>query len=506
MKAVANLNRRRICTCPCSARLLVTPTSVTVKSLMVARLNARDCRINSSEPILKFIICMITGCQQKLCAVAVLLVVTSAPTLAAPTGKILITLDKHQNPVVEYIVGPEVSELTFPENNPRIHQLVRSNSWLPENKCAAIESGRLLRKSSACRFRYTLTWDSAPIDRLYPPLVRLVNGGVMIFTEYPLVSVDGRGLPMEVLAPAGMVVAFWGQKAKTRVAIPATVFQDDPRGWIYIGPDKFVNEAAANMLIDDGMPSTVAAVITQVSADVLKLFTKKFDVAPAGKPSFYLEWSRRDRPGRSFQADVVPGGVIRLGLSGEGWKNASERDIATFRNVAAHEIAHFWNSGIFKPIVPAMPWLYEGNAELLSIAALYQLKVYDAQAASDRINNSLNECLLTIGDSAWSKFEDRNRGTIPYTCGLALQIAIAGAHHREHPREDVFTFWRAVWRESPRYDENLVLAFMGKTGLANQAAQLRSLLRRMNLFAWRCYACSTMRASRQCGRSQRLRY
>ena len=123
-------------------------------------------------------------------------------------------------------------------------------------------------------------------------------------------------------------------------------------------------------------------------------------------------------------------------------------------------------------------WLlkYCCNAELLSIAALYQLRAVDAEATAGKINNSINECLLAIGDSSWRKFESRDRSASPYVCGLALHIAIAAAYQQQHERDDVFSLWRAVWRESPSYDEGTVLAFMRKTGLHIQATRLSNLL------------------------------
>jgi hypothetical protein len=114
------------------------------------------------------------------------------------------------------------------------------------------------------------------------------------------------------------------------------------------------------------------------------------------KPVLYLAWANRAAPGRSFQADVVPGPVVRFTPSGARWGNPSTESLAAFRAIEAHELAHVWN----RSDTQTTPWVVEGGAEILSWAAMHAVGLIDDLALADLLDAAYEECAVLSGSDA----------------------------------------------------------------------------------------------------------
>lgn len=399
-----------------------------------------------------------------------------AAPASVPAGSIAVSLDGSGMPFVEYALDAKASELHFVESDQRSHDEVRKPFWKPEGRCASLSARGIELGTTPCRARFRLDWDGLPRDRLYPALIRLQSGGVLIFTGYLAVTHHGLPLAWELRAPPGAVVAFRSLRSDRQISLDANTFQDDARGWIYIGPDRVTTTETASVLIDDGVPPVLEEVVSDVSGRLLALFADELATPLANKPTFYLEWNSRDQPGRNLQADVVPGNVIRFGLSGMGWSESQPDDVARLRGVVAHEISHFWNNGSNKPSPGSPPWLHEGNAELLSTAALLKLKLLSPNDAAERLNTAFNSCLLAADASSWRGLDGRDRGQVPYDCGLAWQFAFAAAVQRAHPNMDAFDVWRQLWEPQAEYSVETLIRFLDKHVDAADASNLENVL------------------------------
>jgi hypothetical protein len=149
----------------------------------------------------------------------------------------------------------------------------------------------------------------------------------------------------------------------------------------------------------------------------------------------------------------------------------------SFREVAAHEIAHFWNADLFSAQRPSPSWLAEGNAELLSLSALMANGRLDAPAATARLEKAASECLLLAGDRAWRDIRERGYGRAPYSCGLMIHFAIVSSARARDPAAGPLSFWSAFWREAPQYSESSLESFLGRVAGADASAALAELLR-----------------------------
>ncbi len=402
--------------------------------------------------------------------------VFSFPRFGLAETEITLSLNKSGNPVVEYKRPSEGNIIPFVDIDSQTNALVRSPLWEAEPGCALAYDQFAIHLTDCPRPRFTLTWDGVIRDRRYPPMVRLENGGVLVFTQYLQTHLGNKFASWRVIAPKGGVAVFRGQQSNEEITIPGNTFEGDLRGWVYLGPDKFAREPLAKLLVDDGISTSVSTALAKTVPDLLRFYSKAIGADLKDIPSIYLVWGNRNQPGHSFQADVVRGNVIRFGLSGAGWKEAQPENLAALRAVIAHELAHLWNSGIFAMENSQVSWIHEGNAELLSVAALLATNQIDNNAAAERINTALAECILLSKGKAWVDIEQRNRGKAPYACGMAIQFALLGAANERDRSVDAHLFWRSLWKDSPRYGEAAILQFVEKTAGRETANTMRLML------------------------------
>ena len=361
------------------------------------------------------------------------------------------------------------------------HSVARTRFWSYDTKCLSIGARRFERIARDCGpADFRLSWDEQSRDRIYPGVVRLRNGGALLFTQYlqPLTD-DGNLAPWEARAPKDGVVAFRGEKSTASIALGERYFSEDGRGYVYLGPDRFREERAGRVLVDDGVPAAIEAEMLGVAPRLLEAFGRRLGAQPAERPSLYLTWVNRETAGfRDVQADVVPGSVIRFGLSGQGWGSGGDAALASFRKLLAHELVHLWNAEAFRPMAWSAPWVAEGNAELLAAAGLLSIGLVDAPTAAELVEAAYNECALIAASRAWVAIPSRERGSgrIPYVCGMAMQFAAVAAARRTDPAMDVFAFWRGLWSRTPRYYEAAIQQHFAAIGDAKSAAAMQAML------------------------------
>ena len=398
-------------------------------------------------------------------------------TTSIAQPEMVISLDRKRDAVLD-IEMPPSRAVYFVDSSDETHMQTRTSQWTQLSKCSVVHSNQMIQSSDCDRIRYKLTWDNELRDRRYPSMIRLSNGGALVFTAYiQLADEAGKRLPMRVLAPDGGVAVFRGKKSSQEIEILPAEISGDSRGWIYLGPDDFIDNMSIQILVDKGVPAKFGQTLQDALSDLLETYSTQLESKPKVRPAVYLVWSNRDQPGSSFQADTVPGGVIRFGLDGAGWRSPSPENLALLVKFAAHELAHLWNAEIYSVRGEDTPWLREGNAELLSVSALYVRSLIDADQALLSVNQALAQCAAAADGKSWKELAGaRAQGRVPYACGMAIQFAIVAASQKSNAGDSAFRFWRDFWQEYPVYDESAVLRFVEKRVGGVFSASLRRLL------------------------------
>jgi len=389
---------------------------------------------------------------------------------------ILVSLDQRGDPVVEYSSRPSTERINFADVDPQTYEVVRSKFWEVLGPCAMdLDSwGIKLRDCKSPRFK--LTWDGIAIDRRYLPVLKLKNGGALVFTQY----VNARGAngleDWTVRAPQNGVAIFQDKKSNSTLTIAGQNFDRDGRGWIYLGPDTFTKNDHINLLVDVGVSASIRDLIEKYVPEQIAQQSGALGSPLKTRPSLFVTWIDRDKPSRIYQADTVPGNVIRFTFSGSAWKDLQPETLDNIRAVLAHELTHLWNAGVYSSAQSNSPWLHEGNAELLSLSSLHSLGVLSTDAAAARLNDAIARCIYIAKDRPWVKIPDRNRGDFPYACGLAIQFALVARPVNTTEVETAYEFWRKLWTIYPAYDEVKLREFVWTNGDKGTANALTSLL------------------------------
>lgn len=389
---------------------------------------------------------------------------------------ISLSLDSRGDPVVEYSSRPPSEMINFVDIDRQTYEVVRSKAWEVLGACAMDLNhlGMSLRDCPNPRFK--LSWDGVVIDRRYPPVVKLKNGGSLVFTQY-LNARDANGLEdWTVRAPRNGIAVFQNNRSNANLHISGDVFKKDGRGWVYLGPDTFAKNDNINLLVDTGIPESVRGSFERLVPAVISQHTNRLRSALLTVPSLYVIWGDRDKPSKSFQADTAAGNVLRFSLSGAGWNDASVETLENLRSVIAHELSHLWNAGLFSSEQSKAPWLHEGNAELLSINALHALGLLSESSVANRVNGAIAQCIYLSRNRSWVAIAERNRGSIPYACGLTIQFALVAFSENSDGNESSYEFWRKLWALFPAYDESKLLEFVGTSQSMAVSNALRSLL------------------------------
>lgn len=360
-------------------------------------------------------------------------------------------------PQIQYAFAPGESEIAFAQHESTAG-FARTHFWSFDRTCFALDGSWLRRLRPACGDAIVrLDWDNAQRPATYPGLVRLQNGGVLVFTGYlqPLTPDRSRFAAWRAVAPPDAVVQYLDEKSSNQVLLDAHRFPNDPSGWVYIGPDRFVSHRVATTLVDDGISPRLADEMLRIAPRLLETYERRLGTALPAKPIFYLTWINRDGPGRSFQADVVPGPVVKFTPTGSGWKNPSAHLIDSFRATEAHEFAHFWSRFGGQ----STPWVREGGAEVLSWAAMHATGLLDDGGLADHVDAAYDECAILAGSNAWRAIKDRDEGRYPYACGAVMQIAAIVLARLADPSADAFTLWKGVLAGEAS-DEKTLTAFL----------------------------------------------
>jgi hypothetical protein len=236
------------------------------------------------------------------------------------------------------------------------------------------------------------------------------------------------------------------------------------------------DEAAARVTVDDGVAPRLAEALRRAVPALLKLYAALLEAPAPDTPAVFLAWSNRAAPGRSLQADATPGGVLRLRLDGRDWADPPPEALASLMQVLAHELAHFWNGGAYEARSPAPPWLVEGNAELLGMAALLAAGLATPSDAAQHINRSFNRCFAAAGDDPWRAIEGRDGSGVAPACGMAIQYAALALAQRHDPTVGALRFWRSLWKAHPVYDEQSLRAHVRASGAIESADFLDRVL------------------------------
>jgi hypothetical protein len=398
-----------------------------------------------------------------ICFLTLIAIVVSAQPFSAlarkatvlPSVTISVSL-KGGRVEAEYGVLDDVRQIELFEDDSN-YPLVRSESWRITSRCASLANNAIRLSGSGCHPSVLLEEHSPERPRTYPAVIRVGNG-VFIFTGYLAVDPSRFQVTWRAVPPKDGVAVIGDRKSTVSIEVSGRDALTDPRGWIYLGEDRFEEFPEARYIYDPDVPSAIRSTIKTTVAGTVGPLSAGLDHSLASKPTIFVALRQeRGGGGKNFRADVTPGMMLRVGFDGAGWSTPSPPDLQRVRDLVAHEVAHFWNVATFRPRDESPAWIHEGGAELLSIVALRSSGAIGDREAIDRIDTGINRCLLltTLAHENGARTDSR----FPYDCGLLVTYLISQMY-RSGGSRGALGFWRDFWRLHRTYDDHALRAFL----------------------------------------------
>lgn len=258
----------------------------------------------------------------------------------------------------------------------------------------------------------------------YTPFERFSDGGAAMYLGF----FSGKARQGDAVRPLKLTVHAVGLAGET-VLVPSGA-TPGALSYAYFGTAKPVAYTNARLIADPRTPPWLLDMLRETTEKVTDVYARALARKPASVPLVMIALGDMQRPGVSAKGGVVGNAVV---YRWEGQQLFEERPPVrrAMSKLVAHELAHVWQNAVARGGIgeEAPPWVHEGGAEALAVAALQQSGLYtDADAAEVR-SKLLAECEHLNGSV------ESYRGY--YACGFARFTRLA---------PDVLALWREMMK------------------------------------------------------------
>ncbi len=316
----------------------------------------------------------------------------------------------------------------------------RATAWkvMSPDLLLAQENGseRLVHRegSSFSRAEIEISAYSAyPSDR-YVPMARFSDGGVALFLGF-LVGDVAASDTFEIRKIHVQAASLEGE-----TAVAPRILQADRRAFAYFGAQKPLDVGYARLIADPAAPSWLVPTLQAVLRATTRIYAERLGLWPREAPLVLL--AARDLD--SLESYSVKGGAVAgqlvFTLRGKELVSGSHEVRRTLERLIAHELAHLWQE-----VVPAPggegndPWIYEGGAEAMAVAALVEGGLWSRASADSFASAAENDCRDALGDESLATAVASGRWDVVYPCGFRA-YAESG--------KDPFAVWRRMTEQS----------------------------------------------------------
>lgn len=266
----------------------------------------------------------------------------------------------------------------------------------------------------------------------YVPMDRHSDGG----TAFYLGHLQGEAVQDAQSRPMALRFELQGWKDE-QVLLPTRANSGDGV-YAWFGPTA-ENRDTTLALIDPATPHWLLQTLDEVIAKVPGYFQRELHRRPAETPLVMIGANGFGHPGRSIKGGALPGQIV-FKISGRDLLEASHEAKAQVQHLVAHELAHVWQNALSQGgIGESDPWVHEGGAEAMSLAALRHTGLWTAEQAERFGTGLTEECVR-----AKQKVAPENTWRMNYTCGYRRFVA--------YPLAPI-KLWRRLIDESERSGE-----------------------------------------------------
>lgn len=230
------------------------------------------------------------------------------------------------------------------------------------------------------------------------------------------------------------------------VAPSATFAPADDGTFAYFGDIKPDETPDSAVLLDPSLPTWMRSELHREVPRIIKFYSVRYGVKLPKRPFLLFSWDqRKSSQGDAYQGDSLYG-TVSFVFTGSGWKKPTAGNKGRLARVIAHELAHQWNAGLYKPSrfdSEGGSWLAEGQAEFAATAAAERFGWLSPAAARHHYTTLVNQCLQA--PSAKPVEDQRHDDRAIYGCGVTFNLLAQAALEHHRPRRGFFDLWRTIY-------------------------------------------------------------
>jgi len=242
-------------------------------------------------------------------------------------------------------------------------------------------------------------------EKSYTAFERFSDGGAAVYTGF------FGGTAIQGSARRALAVHARGTGlAGDHVLMPASAGQAMP-SYMYFGPAQPVAFAGATLIAEPNTPPWLFDMLRETTAKITAVYAQAFARRPSPLPLVMVALGDTGTPGLSVKGGAV-GNEVVYRWGGRQLLQDSPKARRAMSWLVAHELAHVWQMDVRQGGIgdDTAPWVYEGGAEAIALAALERSGLYTAQDAADAGAKLAAECATLQGKV------DTYRGY--YACGF----------------------------------------------------------------------------------------
>ncbi len=318
---------------------------------------------------------------------------------------------------------------------------IRAETWTTTTPGAALQDAAITFAAPMAAFEIAVKPDTRQRDRIYPALTPVGKGWLVYAPHLLPANVGGLSHELDFKLPDGWTVV--GHRGK-----------DDALtldGWVFIGPEAYVERGETNVVTAPDTPAWLREKILTAANDSAALYADRLGVELTSTPGIVIAHFPNDR-GEGMRGDVTAGAMVSVRFYGGGWSKASPDGGELVREFLAHETFHFWNGDMVDSAENGeRPWLHEGGASYAALLALDPTPAPESAPLLAGINLNLAKCQSALKESESLMTADLRGGETPYACGVVLQWAWdAGLRSTSGNTRDVLSLWKDVIADAMR--------------------------------------------------------
>lgn len=316
-------------------------------------------------------------------------------------------------------------------------------------------------------FEVTRTSDDF-IRGFYTPFLKFSDGGRAVFVGHYIpkriethagwLSSEEIDISLTIKARDETNILFSGQRNVTGYEMIA----GEGRQYAYIGSATPQDKGAYSVVFDPKLPEWIRAAYSQDGAKIFRQYELNTRARLPFKPLFLVSFNDGDVAPR-FDGGAI-GRQIAINFVGEGWKESVLTSKVSILRLWAHEVAHFWNSQLWRAEGRGAVWLTEGGANFLARAVLLELGYISDEQFLAQSEKQVSLCSELLTDTTVDGLRSR---ADKYICGEAIFYLAASKQGGEY---NAFDFWNEVVHSAsgPAYTVHDFIAALEQSDVSEQ--------------------------------------